>query len=218
MDAPVDPEFLHYGKHITMVSLMGSLEAHLDRILLGTFFSTTALSTFHVGKSIGYQGRFFWNIIYQYVFPTLSKRLAEHDKGFPRVLFGVMAIHLLALGAGYLITPLFVDLFYTERYAASTITARWFFLAAALGSPAAVFDTYFLAANLLSALWIAKMTKTGIYLGSLYFFVSRFGIDGFYYAVVVSRIVHSLVDAVLVFTHERKLSGRNVRTAPPDGV
>ena len=114
-----------------------------------------------------------------------------------------MGIYLLALGAIYLIVPFAIELLYPQSYGASILTARWFLLAAALGSPAAVFDTYFMAAKLLSALWIVRMAKTGTYVGSLYFFVSRFGIDGFYYAVMVSSAVHSLLGAILVFARSR---------------
>jgi O-antigen/teichoic acid export membrane protein len=205
-DAAVEEGYLRYGANVTAMGMLGTLETHLDRIVLGSFFSSAALAVFHVGKTIGFQGRNVWNVVYQFVFASLSRRAAS-EEGFPRLLFLVGAIYLGALGVFYLLAPWVVVLFYPSEYRESALTAQWFLLASALGGPASIFDTYFHAAGWMWASWGGRIIKALSYFGSLYFLVFRFEIDGFYYAAAGSSALHSVVGAILLFAGNR-LAGK----------
>jgi O-antigen/teichoic acid export membrane protein len=207
-DAPVDPGYLSYGYQLTFMGVLGSIETHIDRLALGTFFSPMALASFHVGKSIGFQGRNVWNVAYHYVYPALAARASSREP-FPRALFGVLTIYLLSLGVIYLSVPWAVAMVYPAAYEDSAVTARWFLVAAAMGGPAAVFDTFFLAQSRMRAAWGGRLARTTLYVASLYPLTRHFGIDGFCYAAVGANAVHSLVGALLMLIGSSMTSLRN---------
>jgi len=195
-DAEVEEGYLQFGTALTLLSLFATIEANLDRIIVGGFFSPVQLATFHIGKTIAVESRSVWNVAYQYILPSLSRDLAQAR--FPRKLFLVLFIYLVALTAFFIAVPWVIDFLYPDEYKESVITARWFLFAVMLGGTGAVVDTFLVAGGRLKALWTVRISKMVCYLSGLYWFVQGFGVTGIYYATVLAAAVYSLTAIFVV--------------------
>jgi O-antigen/teichoic acid export membrane protein len=191
---------------MTLVSMVGSLETYLDRILVGTFLGTADLATFHIGKTIGTQNRTIWNIAAHYVVPSLSKRLDM--KRFPKELFAVLAVYIAAVAFLFLVIPWAIVLLYPKGYAESTVAARWFLVAAMLAGPAGLFQTYLQVTGRVWSMWTIHVIKVVVYLSSLVWLMGRFGVEGIFFAAVGAAIVQSLVGGTYLLFTDRGMSPR----------
>ncbi len=205
-NSEVDPDYFRFGGKMTLVSMVGSLETYLDRILVGTFLGTADLATFHIGKTIGTQNRTIWNIAAHYVVPSLSKR--QDMKRFPKELFAVLAIYIAAVAFLFLVIPWAIVLLYPEGYGESTVAARWFLVAAMLAGPAGLFQTYLQVTGRVWSMWMIHVIKVAVYLSSLVWLMGRFGVEGIYFAAIVAAIVQSLMGGTYLLFTDRGMPPR----------
>lgn len=202
-EAPVEEGYLRFGLGLTLLSLFATVEANLDRIIVGTVFSPAALATFHVGKNFAYEMRKVWNVAYQYMLPSLSRR----DRGarFPRRLYLVWVVFVSIVVLFMMVLPWIIRFLYPEEYAEAATVGRWLLFAIVVASPGAITDTFLQSGGRLKALWVVRSAKMVTYLLGLLLLIRPYGIQGIYYATVVAGGVYAVTGiAATVFGLRRK--------------
>jgi O-antigen/teichoic acid export membrane protein len=188
--ARVQEGYLKFGAEVSLLSLFATLEANLDRIIVGSFFSPTALAPFHIGKNFAYEIRLVWNVAYQYVFPSLARR-NETSSSFPRALLWILLLYVSAVVGFMMVVPWIIRALYPEAYQEATVVGRWLLFAILVGSPGAVLDTFFLSAGRTKAVWTIRALKIASYLLGLHWLIGDYGMNGIYYAAVLAGVVYT---------------------------
>ncbi len=183
-----DPQTISYGKHLTLIDLLGQIASQLDRILLFTFIGANQLSIFTFALIIPSQIRSLLKNISILAFPKLSaKPIEEIKKGMKRKvwqLFLLAAVTTISyiLIAPYifrLIFPQYLDsIFYSQIYALAIMTL-----------PFSLILTTFEAKLMKKELYLLQINSFLQIILSL-FLVPKFGVSGAIFSRLIVKFIN----------------------------
>ena len=143
-NADSDPESIRYGKRLTVVTSLGSLQFYLDRLVVASVLSLEALAIYSAGKMFQQGIAITWGALNQLYTPKLASRSIEDARHLTRTtlpyvwaFFGVLAVIVIAAA------PSVVGIVFGEAYASVVPVARLLTIAAVVAIPSAQFELLF---------------------------------------------------------------------------
>lgn len=107
-----------YGKHLTMISILGVIASNLDKILLWKFFGPAQLATYVFSMAIPDQLKSMLSKVGELAFPKFAAQSSEQiTKNLPILMHKILifiAISFLISFAYILVAPLIFNLFFPQ--------------------------------------------------------------------------------------------------------
>lgn len=199
---------LHYGKHLTAMSVMGNIVGYLDNLLLFYFWGPQVLASYAIAKILPDYGTQFLKTPLHLFSPKLSKKtMAEIAPIFYKrvgqaLLIGVLIASIYALLIPFIIQlvfPLYKDvIFYSQLLAINVAFALPIaFISSVFFSQKLIFTSY-LAGIVPDIIRIILYTILGIW----------GGISGMVYAFIISKILGFFFKLFLWELEKRKRLGK----------
>lgn len=193
-----DPDTLKYGKHLSVMDILGSLSLHLDKVLIFHYMGAVQLATYTFAITVPRQLQNVNKILKTLIFPKLAKRdLDELKQSIPRKAF-------LLFGASFIITGLyiasapFIYQFFFPQYTESVIYSQVFALVL-LFFPSMLFNQTLLAHMKKKELYIIKISTPLLRIGLLLTLLPPYGIWGAIIAILATRAIEFGVQVFLFY-------------------
>lgn len=88
-----DPKTITFGKHLSLMSIMGTIDTHIDKVLLWYFFGAGQVAVLIIAYSIPKKIKHILNTISGLAFPKFSSRSKEELKAsVPKKMFQIFLI------------------------------------------------------------------------------------------------------------------------------
>jgi O-antigen/teichoic acid export membrane protein len=194
----IDPGTIGYGKRLTLITSLGTLQSYLDKLAVGAILGLQPLAIYSVGKLFEQGLKLPWNSLHQLYFPKLASRdlnAARHlvRATLPYVWGAFAAGGLLAIAA----TPLITRIVFGETYESSVPVSRILIFGIMIAIPGAQFEILFRSVGDESRLYRQRVTFAVLELllvvaGSL-----RFGLVGACWGSALAAGLNSLYGFVL---------------------
>ncbi|HUJ09748.1 MAG TPA: oligosaccharide flippase family protein [Verrucomicrobiae bacterium] len=195
----VRPDSLGYGKRLSVLNVLYSIESRIDNVMLGTFLPFQTLGWFTMADRLDDAStKGLWTITSQMLFP----RLAEVNEAEARRRVRVWGVYfwagfLVVALLFWLLAPWVLPIILGSKYQKSIELAKWLVLFAAIGTPAAVFEVYCQARVAEKSLWLLRISMTAAHLGTLPWMLKLWGVYGVVASISVSRVVPMLASFLL---------------------
>lgn len=197
-----DRKMLAYGMKITLTGVAATVQARLNRIIVGLVYGITELDGFAAGRAITLPVRQILATYRNLYTPKLAQKepaeaLRQTHRAFGWVALGIVPI----VAVFFVLVPWFFNTF-LERFetagevAASTV-GQWYLVAMLAGTPFWFFISFLQAQRKARYQVIIVWTNLVVMAACLIAFVHFFGVMGVLYAYVLAVASQSLHSAVL---------------------
>ncbi len=193
------PEAMGYGKRLSALSVLISIETRVDNVMLGTYLPFATLGWFNMAARIN-EGvmQETWTVVARLLFPRLAETSGDEARRRARVwgayLLGGFAV-LAALF--WLLAPWVLPWVLGPKYAASISLVQWLALITAFTVPWSVFEVYCQARANEKSLWLTRLLATGTHLATLPWFLNLWGVTGVLWSIALSRVAGVALSVVL---------------------
>lgn len=189
----VDEAGLTYGKHLSALSILANIEAYLDKIIIGMFFSYADVAIFSIGKMFNRQVKAIWGILYQLELPKLSAKSDRDAYNITLASLKYIALFFIVLCLLIIfLSPVIIPLLFTKQYKGSVLYAQLFMLLPILGVAGSQFETYLRSQMKSKQLYLLRLMFSLANLGLLPLFVWKLGILGILWSKMLATIGYSL--------------------------
>lgn len=184
----LDSEMVPYGKHLTVMSLLGVVTSQLDKYILFIFFGPSALAAFWVASIIPQEAGRFLGAVMGTFFPRMVQTDGVGTIRFVRKLFALMTVGTLVLTVTYAFLAKYVfDLLfplYTE-FAIMSVALMFAFAF----TPHQLAWSIFTAKQKVKELYIYSFAEPTLTVLVYLAFVPFFGVWGLVYAMCAKTII-----------------------------
>jgi O-antigen/teichoic acid export membrane protein len=194
----VDTVSLGYGRRLTLITTLGTVQSYLDKLLLGTFLSFHALALYSVGKLFQQALTIAWSAIHQLYAPKLASRDVERARHLTRstlpylcAIFGVLAL-IVVVSAPYVIRALFGN-----EYEASVTPARILTIGLFAAIPGAQFEILFTSTGDEKRLYFQRIAFASTHLALITIGTFLFGFMGAVWGTAIAYGLNSVTGFVL---------------------
>jgi O-antigen/teichoic acid export membrane protein len=200
----VDYQALSYGKHLSLMNILGAFSFQLDRVLVFHYFGAAQLAVYSIALGVPQQLRILNKNLSTVVLPKLSTRnLKELQKSLPHK-FTVTLIGSLIIVMGYLmIAPLIYNLFFPDYPEA--IPYSQFFALIMLFFPVSLYQQTLTAHAKTMELYLVQIVSPLIKIIAMLVLTPYFGI----YGVISSMFVYEIIRLILVVYFVHRHHGSN---------
>lgn len=187
-NSEVDSEMVKYSKHLTVMSLIGSVTAQLDKYILFIFFGPTALAAFWVASIIPQEaGRFLGSIISTF-FPRMVQSDEVSSIRLTRKLFFLVTVLLLCATGLYALLVEYVFIIMFPMYFEYALMSLVLMFAFAI-IPYHLIWANFSAKKMVRIQYILNTIEPGILILGYLIFVPIFGIWGVVLTLVLKTTI-----------------------------
>jgi O-antigen/teichoic acid export membrane protein len=139
-----DPLTIAYGKRLTLITSLGTMQAYTDKLVVGGILGLQPLAIYSVGKLFQQGLKITWGALHQLYFPKLASRDVSQARHLTRATLPYVwsAFAVIAL-VGILAAPTIVRVVFGPAYEASIPVSRVLMLAVLLAIPGAQFEVLF---------------------------------------------------------------------------
>lgn len=189
-----DPKTISYGKHLSLIGIIGVIAGQLDKILIFHFLGAAEVAIYFIATAPVEQMKGFLKIIPTLALPKLSQRsFKEIDFMLYKRLIKLFFIGGAMAGVYILIAPFFFQFFF-PKYHESILFSQLFSLSLFLTLPMVLFSTVFQSKpEMIRKIYIGTITGNLVLIFLLIIMGYYFGIIG----VILARISHYLFGTIL---------------------
>jgi O-antigen/teichoic acid export membrane protein len=198
-----DPASIQYGKRLTLITSLGTLQFYLDRVIVAGLLSLETLAIYSAGKLFQQAVAMTWGALNQLYAPKLASRPIEDARHLTRAtllyvwaLFGVLALLIV------IATPAIVRIAFGDAYASAVPVARLLTIAALVAIPGAQFEVLFTATGDERRLYTHRVTFAATQLLFVGVGASLFGLSGAVWGTTLTYALNS-VTGFLLDRHRR---------------
>jgi len=197
-DAPVDPEVISYGKHLSVMSILGNVAANIDKLVLFHFLGPVEVAIYSVTTAAPDQLKSVVGFLITLLFPQFARGsdLEAHEK-MQRTFLLFFGASVVAVGTYITLAPLFFHLFF-PKYESVVFLSQIFSLSL-IGMS---FDpaTLFLAARgkVREQYW-GNTIGYVLQIVSVIILAIPYGIAGVIAARIITRILGNLVNVYFYY-------------------
>jgi len=196
LNKELDEKTLPYGKHLSLISVIGTIDGQIDKILLWHFLGAAPLAIFVVAISIPKKIKQMLNVISGLAFPKFSARTKEELKAsVPKKMLMIFLITApLAVIYILLAEPIFKILFpkYLEAVKYSQIYAL-----VLLTYPRTLLGTALRAKMKTKSLYRITFILSPTYMLLLFLLVPFFGIWGLIIVWLILEVITFIVELIM---------------------
>jgi len=208
----VNPESLRYGKRLTWLDVIGSIEWRADQVVVGTFLPFAELGWFNMASRIKDAIiQETWNVAASLLFPRLAECSDQEARRRVRVWRVYLIVAFIALAVLFWVfASWLLPLILGPAYVQSVRLSRWLVVIWALGSAWLIFEVYCKARAAEKTLWIARLVLTGTHLMILMLLIKPLGLTGVLISVAGARVAVTAAVAVMSGRNHSRLDGGTV--------
>jgi len=205
-NSETDASILAYGHHVTAASLLAWVFKS-DRLIVGEVLSAGDAALLAIALVLPNQVKVFFTAFEQVFLPKVTEAAsvaAAWAYMRPRMFRLWLAYTLLGI-AGFVLLPIFIPIFFSERYVEAAPYARWLWLSLCLSSPFTFLASILNSQRDKRFLYIKNLASPAITLLMFALLIPRWGVAG---AVVARITTHGLLVILHVtyFAHAIKRS------------
>ncbi len=191
----VDPKTMRFGKHLSLMSVIGMVDSQLDKIVLWHFLGADQVAIFSIALVMPATLGGVLKIINSLAMPKLSQaKIADLKRTIPKKTF-YLFILVLPIVVGYILfAPLLFKIFF-PKYIEAVIYTQVAALTL-LFFPRALFGTALTAKAQTKALYMNTIILSPLYITSLLLLVPAFGIMGAVLASLALEIGTFILQAI----------------------
>jgi O-antigen/teichoic acid export membrane protein len=189
-----DEAVLSYGKHLTLMEVVGIVYGYLDNLLIAYFLTLPDLAVYLVAMSLPPQIKALFKMLGIVMFPKLSALSQEEaylkvKRRFPLLLLTGLVIGVIVA----VLTPYFIILIYSSKYAVSVPYAQILIIGMSLSAPGIILGELLKSQERTRELYICS-TGLPIFTAAVWVLaVTQFGLMGFVIARALSWLLSMLV-------------------------
>jgi O-antigen/teichoic acid export membrane protein len=203
-------EAIGYGKRLSLLGVIGVIEARIDALLVGSLLSFASLAQYRIAETVvDMTAKRVWIIVSQPFFPRWAQ--AEESTAYRRLrgdMTGVIFVLTIGFIVLFFLIPVVFPVLFTDRYEPSIRLAQILVLASLVSLPGAAADLFLIARQIERPQWVLRITSTGVHLALLPFFIAGWGVTGIVLAVLCSRIAYTAAGLDLVRRAARRENAR----------
>jgi|SaaInlV_120m_DNA_4_1040238.scaffolds.fasta_scaffold00803_8 O-antigen/teichoic acid export membrane protein len=193
-----------YSKDMSWINVIGTIEAQIDRVLVGVLFGFTSLAIYHVAKVIQDQLKNIWVVFVNMIMPrTYKKSKIKSIHFLLKIITPVFVVFFVIVLMVIFILPTIFTFVFDEKYFDAMNYLNVMLFGVLIGIPNAVLIIYFNTYSKLKDLLIIKITTSVVYFLSLILFVYYWEIWGIIFANI-ARISYASLITIVYFIIERK--------------
>lgn len=195
-EAPDHAQALHFGKHMSIMDIIGNMSTYLDKIIVFQFLGATPLALYALAIAPIKQMSSVTRIIRTLVFPKFSTRSAKELKELMRHKIFVFFLTLVVITILYCI---FAELFFTTLFPEYHDAVRYSQALALslLFMPSVLHLEALTALNRKRELYITNITKTVVRITLLIILVPLYGVWGAILTYLLSQLSLSIMLKIL---------------------
>ena len=193
-----DPSALAYGRRLTLITSLGTVQSYGDKLVVGNILSLQALAQYSVGKLFQQAMTIAWGALHQLSAPKLSSRDAASARRLTRVTLPIIWGGFIAVGALVIYaTPWIVHVVFGSRYADSATAGRVLTAGLLATIPGAQFEVMFTSTGDEKRLYAQRVS-----FATLQFFLTAggaywFGLTGAVWGTALAYASNSVAGFVL---------------------
>lgn len=189
-------EALHFGKHMSIMDIIGNVSTYLDKIIVFQFLGATPLAFYALAMAPIKQMSSVTRIIRTLVFPKFSTRSAHELKALMRHKVTVFFFALMGVTILYCI---FAELFFTTLFPEYHDAVRYsqVLSLSLLFMPSVLHLEALTALNRKRDLYVVNITKTAVRITLLIILVPLYGVWGAIMTYLLSQMSLSIVLKIL---------------------
>ncbi len=201
LNTEVDNESIKYGKHLSLMGVLGGISSHLDKVLVFHYIGAVELAIYSIALAIPQQLRNLDRLITTISATRLPKlEIYQIKKVLPRKSFLIFLISLVVAIIYILLAPLFFRIFF-PTYLDAVFYSQIYVLIMLL-SPVILMKQTLTAHNKTKELYVINSVMPIVKILGLLIFLPIFGMMGAIIAIFVSEIAK----VILVTFYYKKLN------------
>lgn len=198
LNKKVDDTTISFGKHLTLMNVLGQISTYLDKLLVFHYIGATALAIYYLGLTPFKQVQNFFTSLNVLALSKLSSvESQELKKTLPKKVLKVYIIIVPIIIIYILLAPLLFKILYPE-YLDSVNISR-FFMLLLLFYPITIFGTAMTARVEKEKLYISSTIYSIIRIVLLLILVPIFGMSGAVCSILSVGLINSIVTIYLFY-------------------
>ena len=200
----VQPDSLNYGKRLSALAVVTSVEVRLDQVVLGTFLPFAALGWFNMASRINEAVmQETWYAIARLLFPRLAECSEQEARRRARVWGAyLVAVFIVLAGLFWVFASWLLPVILGPAYIKSVSLSRWLVLISGFGLAWFIFELYFQARAAEKPMWVARLVLTGTHLALLVLLIRPLGLTGVLISIAAARAA-AITTAAIWFRHNQ---------------
>jgi O-antigen/teichoic acid export membrane protein len=189
-----DPQTISYGKHLSLMGVIGTIASYLDRLLIFHYLGAAEVAIYSIAIAPPEQIKGFLGLLDTLVFPKFSeKNINEIKSGIRDKFIKLVFLGILIIGGYILIAPFLYKIFF-PKYSESVFYSQLFALSM-LNLPFFLFGSILKAKAKIKEQYIANFIMPFLQIVLMTVFIIWQGILG----LIIARIIIRLVAGFLNF-------------------
>lgn len=188
-----DNDSIRYGFHTTAASLLSGLIA-TDRLFLHSYVSAEAVAVYSIANIFPDQLKSVFGVFNQIIIPKSYRAGSVYDAWQnTKKHFQVMFYLFIFMGVlGFIMIPVIVPAFFSERYNSSVVYAQWLWLSFAIVIPTTHIANILRAQKKVKFVYSISVAQPVLSF-ILYFVLIRYGLPG----IVLAKVIYLLLTALM---------------------
>ena len=183
-----DKETIRYGKHLSLISIIGTIASQLDRILIFHYLGAAQVAIYSFAIALPEQIRGLLKNTQTLILPKFApKPVEEIKKGLPRKLVIFFLISLFTVFFYIILAPPIYKIFF-PKYPQSIKYSQVFALSI-LATPSTLIGTLFKAKAAKRKIYYVTLFSSFTRIILMFLLVLKFGLWGIVWGMVAARIL-----------------------------
>lgn len=183
-----DEKTIPYGKHLSLLSIMGKVDNNLDKIILWHFLGPASIAIYFIALALPLKIKDVFKVIPGLAMPKFSQRTSEElKKTVPKRMLQMLVI-ITPIIVLYIILAPFIFKLLFPKYLQFVAYSQVYALAL-FAVPRSLAGTSLSAKMKTKSLWISNLVLPPIYILSLFILVPQFGIWGAISALLILEAI-----------------------------
>lgn len=188
-----DNDSIRYGFHVTAASLLSGLIV-TDRLFLHSYVSAEAVAVYSIANIFPDQLKSVFGVFNQIIIPKSYRAGSVYDAWQnTKKHFQAMFYLFIFLGVlGFIMIPVIVPAFFSERYNSSVVYAQWLWLSFAIVIPTTHIANILRAQKKVKFVYSISVAQPVVSF-ILYFVLIHYGLPG----IVLAKVIYLLLTALM---------------------
>lgn len=189
---PADPSAITYGKHLSVMGILGQISFQLDKVLMFHYFGAAQLALYSVAMAIPQQLRYLNKVLSTLMIPRMSTRSARELRSGLNHKALIIFIGALALVIAYIAAAPHIFRLILPNY----VDAVWYsqmFSLIILFFPSMVYQNAITSQGKHKMLYIVQTVNPIVKIGSLFVLLPLYGIIGAFIAMLINEIIRLVI-------------------------
>ncbi len=196
-----DAHVIRYGKHLTVMQILGMIGAEMDKILIWKFLGPSQVAIYTLALAIPEQLKGPLKGVGELAFPKFAAQTPEDIRANMPALWRKLALYafvLLGISIAYILTVPYIFQIFFPQYMASVPYSQLFALSI-VGYTASIPIALLAAQKKTLIQYIASIVQPIVAIGLLAALIPLYGIWGAIIALVISRFFTAAIYLITLF-------------------